>query len=133
MTKLAGFGSMVAFSLAIMLILPLSLRAAPLDPNTVKQPKMGPALNLGKLNYEAKCAECHGRNVAGTEKGPTFLHRVYHPSHHGDGAFFRAVRRGAQAHHWSFGNMPAVKGVTDEQVKSIILYVRAMQQANGLF
>lgn len=133
MTKLAGTGFSIATGLAIIVISLSPLQAAPLDPDAVKQPKMSPMLNLGKLNYEAKCAECHGKNIAGSKKGPTFLHRVYHPGHHGDGSFFASVRRGAQAHHWPFGNMPAVKGITDAQVKSIILYVRAMQQANGLF
>ena len=27
----------------------------------------------------------HGR---GTDKGPTFISRIYHPGHHGDGAFY---------------------------------------------
>ena len=123
----------IAVGFAIIVAAVAPLQAAPLDPNAVVQPKMTPALNLGKLNYEAKCAKCHGRNTAGTNKGPTFLHRVYHPGHHGDAAFYRAAKSGAPAHHWPFGNMPTVDGVTDEQIKSIILYVRAMQKANGLF
>ncbi len=109
------------------------LHAEVLDKSAVIFPKMTPMLNVGKLNYDTKCAKCHGKNIVGTDKGPTFLHRVYHPGHHGDGAFFTVVKRGSRAHHWPFGNMPAVDGVTDEQIKSIILYVRAMQQANGLF
>lgn len=133
MKRITDLGTLIAAGLAIIMVSLSPLQAAPLDPSTVKQPKMSPALNVGKLNYEAKCAKCHGQNIAGTDKGPTFLHRVYHPGHHGDGAFYIAAKRGAQAHHWPFGNMPAVKGVTDEQIKSIILYVRAMQQANGLF
>jgi len=107
--------------------------AEPRDPATVKLPAMTPALNLGKLNYEAKCAQCLGVNAAGTDKGPTFLHRVYHPSHHGDGAFYLAPKRDVRAHHWPFGNMPPVDGVADGQIKSIIAYVRALQKANGIF
>jgi len=111
----------------------VSLQADPMDPKAVVQPKITAGLNIGKLNYESKCAECHGQNIAGTKKGPTFLHRVYHPGHHGDASFYRAAKKGVLAHHWPFGNMPAVDGVTEKQIKSIILYVRAMQKANGIF
>jgi len=107
--------------------------AEQLSPDRVKLPAMTPALNLGKLSYDAKCAQCHGVNTAGTDKGPTFLHRVYHPNHHADGAFFLAPKRGVRAHHWRFGNMPPVKDISDNQIKSIIAYVRAVQQANGIF
>ena len=69
--------------------------AQQLDSGSVKQPEMTPRLNLGKMNYDANCAECHGKNAAGTDKGPTFLHRVYHPGHHGDAAFMIASKQGA--------------------------------------
>lgn len=102
-------------------------------PGTVKLPKMTPALNLGKLNFDALCAACHGRNAAGTENGPTFLSRIYRPGHHSDGSFFVAPRRGVRAHHWRFGDMPPVDGITDRQIEKIIGYVRALQKANGIF
>ncbi len=119
---------------AFLLTVPgLALAAAPLAPDSVQVPKMTPELNLGKLNYEAKCASCHGINTVGTDKGPTFLHRVYHPGHHGDGAFYQAPKNGVRAHHWPFGDMPAVDGITDSQIEKIIAYIRALQQANGIF
>ncbi len=98
-----------------------------------KEPKMSPRLALGKLNYDAYCAECHGKTAAGSDKGPTFISRVYHPGHHGDGSFFVAPKKGARAHHFRFGDMKPVSGVTDAQLQSILEYVRAVQQANGLF
>jgi len=94
---------------------------------------MTPSLNIGKMNYDAYCAECHGVDTAGTNKGPTFLHRIYHPGHHGDRAFFIAPKQGAKAHHWPFGDMEPVDGVTDAQLQKILEYVRAMQKANGIF
>jgi len=112
---------------------PESFAAKPRDPATVKLPEMTPALNLGKMVFDAKCAGCHGRNAAGTEKGPTFLHRVYHPGHHADGAFYLAPKRGARAHHWPFGDMPPVEGITDRQIEKVIVYIRALQKANGIF
>lgn len=99
----------------------------------VKQPELSGKAAFGKLAYDRFCIECHGQNVAGSEKGPSFLHRVYHPGHHSDRAFYLAVAQGARAHHWPFGNMPPVEGVTEQQVGMIIEYVRAMQKANGIF
>jgi len=98
-----------------------------------KQPPMTPALNIGKMNYDVKCASCHGPGGVGTDKGPTFLHRVYHPGHHADGSFYLAAKRGARAHHWKFGDMPPVEGITDKQIEKIVLYIRAVQKTNGLF
>lgn len=96
-------------------------------------PEMTPRLRLGKMNYDAYCASCHGKRARGTDKGPTFISRIYHPGHHGDPAFFIASKRGARAHHFQFGDMRPVKGVNDAHLKTIIQYVRAVQRANGLF
>lgn len=98
-----------------------------------KEPDMTPDLNLGKMNYDAYCASCHGKTARGTDKGPTFISKVYHPGHHGDGAFYLASKQGARAHHWKFGNMPPVPEVNDSQLEYIVNYVRAVQRANGLF
>jgi hypothetical protein len=97
------------------------------------EPKMDGQLMLGKSAFTRFCAECHGTVGQGTDKGPTFLHRFYHPGHHGDGSFFIAARKGVRAHHWKFGNMKPVEGVTDAQLGKIVKYVRALQKANGLF
>ncbi|GJM06164.1 MAG: hypothetical protein DHS20C09_21600 [marine bacterium B5-7] len=101
--------------------------------NDPVEPEMSAKLNLGKMNYEAYCASCHGKTARGSDKGPTFISRIYHPGHHGDGAFYIAPKKGARAHHFKFGDMPPVKGVNDSQLQTIIEYVRAVQQANGLF
>lgn len=120
--------------LAFVLILPGRSEAADKpDPGDVILPPMTPALNLGKMSYDRYCASCHGVNAIGTDKGPTFLHRVYHPGHHGDGAFFLAPKNGVRAHHWRFGDMPPVKEVSESQIEKIIVYVRSLQKANGVF
>lgn len=98
-----------------------------------KGPKMSPRLNLGKLNFDAFCAACHGKTGRGTESGPTFISRIYLPNHHPDGLFFKAAKDGARAHHWQFGDMPPVEGISDERIATIIAYIRAVQQANGGF
>lgn len=98
-----------------------------------KQPKMTPELNVGKMNYDAYCASCHGKTAGGSEKGPTFISRIYHPGHHSDAAFLIAPKQGARAHHWMFGDMPPVDGINETQLRTIIEYVRAVQKANGIF
>lgn len=97
------------------------------------EPEMTPRLNVGKLNYGYYCASCHGVTARGTDKGPTFIHRLYHPGHHGDRAFLIAAKRGARAHHWRFGDMKPVPEVKDAQLATIMAYIRAVQKANGLF
>lgn len=88
---------------------------------------------VGKRAFDAVCADCHGQNAAGRNgKGPPLVHKIYEPSHHSDVAFFRAVQNGVQAHHWRFGNMPKLQGITDGDVKGIIRYVRELQRVNGI-
>lgn len=88
---------------------------------------------IGKVAYEAKCAICHGANAAGQDGvAPPLVHKIYEPSHHGDAAFLLAAKNGVRAHHWRFGNMPPVEGVTDGDVKMIVAYVRELQRANGI-
>ncbi len=88
---------------------------------------------LGRVAFEAKCAACHGANAAGQDGvAPPLVHKIYEPSHHGDAAFLLAAKNGVRAHHWRFGNMPPVEGVTDGDVKMIVAYVRELQRANGI-
>ncbi|RSK32309.1 c-type cytochrome [Rhodovulum iodosum] len=86
----------------------------------------------GKALFDRNCAACHGANANGSDQGPPLVHRVYEPSHHGDMAFLLAATRGVRAHHWRFGNMPAVEGVTNDDAAKITAYVRALQRANGI-
>jgi mono/diheme cytochrome c family protein len=89
---------------------------------------------IGERAFNAKCAACHGTNAAGREgKGPPLVHKIYEPSHHSDMAFVMAAKNGVRSHHWRFGNMPPVDGVTDADVKAITAYVRALQKENGIF
>jgi len=88
---------------------------------------------VGKGVYQAECAACHGTDAVGKDGiAPPLVHVIYEPSHHGDEAFQRAVAVGVRAHHWPFGNMPPVKGLTRADVAMIVAYVRELQQANGI-
>ena len=63
---------------------------------------------------------------------PPLVHKIYEPSHHGDESFQRAVAIGVRAHHWKFGTMPAIEGLTRADVKVITAYVRELQRHNGI-
>ena len=100
----------------------------------IKLPRLSPELADGKVAYDLFCAQCHGENLVGTlKRGPTFLHRVYHPGHHRDEGFVRASKEGARQHHWKFGEMRPIFGITKERVKIIVKYIRRVQRENGLF
>lgn len=87
----------------------------------------------GKTAFDVKCAICHGENAAGRNgAGPPLVHKIYEPNHHGDMAFLRAAQNGVKAHHWRFGNMPPVEGVTRGDVLGIVTYIRELQQENGI-
>ncbi|WP_417207525.1 c-type cytochrome [Antarctobacter sp.] len=94
---------------------------------------LSPVAQIGKTGFDAICAACHGQNAAGRNgMGPPLIHKIYEPSHHGDESFQLAVQRGVRAHHWTFGNMPPVEGLTRADVVAIVGYVREMQRANGI-
>ncbi len=95
-------------------------------------PKLMPNAAQGKRLFEKHCASCHGMDLKGSDKGPPFLHPVYEPSHHGDAAFQMAVKNGSRAHHWRFGDMPPVLGVSPDEVVHITAYVRQVQRQNGI-
>ena len=87
----------------------------------------------GEQLFERNCAQCHGLQGRGTEKGPPLVHRIYEPGHHSDQAFYLAVRNGVAAHHWRFGNMPAQPQVTETEVAAIVGYVRWVQRETGIY
>ena len=87
----------------------------------------------GEAKFTAKCARCHGERGAGTSQGPPLVHKIYEPGHHPDVAFQVAAANGVRAHHWQFGNMPKIEGVTQADVADIIKYVRWLQRQAGIF
>jgi len=37
------------------------------------------------------------------------------------------------SHHWQFGHMPPVPGLSQKDVAKIIAFVRELQRANGIY
>ena len=101
------------------------------DASTTASVSSVPSGGDGMVLYEKSCASCHGADLRGTEKGPSHLSEVYKSDHHGDDAFRNAVANGSPRHHWTFGDMPAVPGLSASDVEAIVAYVRAQQAANG--
>ncbi|WP_424984286.1 c-type cytochrome [Maritalea sp. S77] len=99
----------------------------------VQSPRLDEQQMVGKELFDANCAACHGENAAGRDGiAPPLIHDIYKPSHHADIAFVLAAQNGVRAHHWPFGNMPAIETVDEKDVLSIIEYIRALQVANGI-
>jgi mono/diheme cytochrome c family protein len=87
----------------------------------------------GQGKFAAHCAACHGVRAVGTSQGPPLVHKIYEPNHHADVAFQRAALNGVRAHHWDFGNMPKIDGVSPDDVDQIIKYIRWLQRQAGIF
>lgn len=86
----------------------------------------------GEALFAAKCSSCHGLFGKGTNNGPPLVNRIYRKKHHSDMSFYAAVQKGAYAHHWRFGNMPPIPGLSPEQTAHIIAFVRQLQKKAGL-
>ncbi len=91
-----------------------------------------PELAQGKTLFEENCSVCHGPAGDGTDQGPPLVHIIYEPNHHADAAFILAARNGVRAHHWRFGDMAPLPGVTDAMVQEIVGYIRWLQRQVGI-
>lgn len=96
-------------------------------------PELSATAREGEALFTRSCADCHGVDAAGRDGiAPPLVHKIYEPSHHADASFHLAARNGVRAHHWQFGNMPAVEGIGEPDIAKIIVYVRELQRANGI-
>lgn len=87
----------------------------------------------GSRIYVQSCSACHGANAAGQAGvAPPLVHKIYRNRSHADFSFVLAAQNGVRSHHWSFGNMPPVRDVTQEDVLLVAAYIRALQRANGI-
>ena len=123
----------IALRLIVVMAIAAGASAAQGQDKQITVPALLGDLLAGQKVFGRYCQSCHGVNASGTDKGPTLLHRVYHPGHHNDASIYIAVRRGSQQHHWRFGSMKPVDGISDAEIAQVIAYIRAMQKANGLF
>lgn len=125
-TARATSGRFAAFSLAVTAAAMLAAAAC-----GSSDPATEPSGSGGADLYAQNCASCHGADLGGTDDGPSHLSSFYEPNHHGDDAFRSAISNGSRQHHWNFGDMPPVTGLTDAEVDDIISYVRSEQERRG--
>ncbi len=130
--KYAGIGVIAALAAGWYALSGDSSEPAPTGSEAIVVPVLTTEQETGRILFDANCAACHGSNASGSDQGPPLVHRIYEPSHHSDMAFVLAARQGVRAHHWRFGNMPAIGSVTEDEVVQITAYVRALQRANGI-
>lgn len=100
---------------------------------SVSVPELSDVARQGAELFAANCSECHGPTAGGSSQGPPLVHKIYEPGHHADFSFVRAVEVGSLQHHWNFGDMEPVPGLSPDDVNMIICYVRELQYANGIF
>ncbi|MCP4765912.1 MAG: cytochrome c [Gammaproteobacteria bacterium] len=117
------------FAMGVLLLVPMMTGSI----KAVEEVEIPFHLGQGQLLYEKYCSSCHGSQLNGSDKGPPLLHPFYKPSHHGDQSFYRAALQGVQQHHWEFGNMPPVEGMTAKKLDSLVPYVRYYQQQKELY
>lgn len=121
------FKQMKVFSAALFFLLAASFALAIASGNIETVVRDGRAL------FNSKCSKCHGLKGVGTDKGPPLVHKIYEPNHHADMSFYWAAERGVRAHHWGFGDMPPVEGVSKDDVAAMIRYIRGLQKEAGIF
>ena len=99
----------------------------------IQSPKVPFMYALGLQAFRDKCSSCHGQWAEGVaDKGPPLVHPYYQPGHHPDDAFYRAAKNGVKSHHWRFGDMPPVEGITEKDIAAILRFVRWWQEQNGV-
>jgi mono/diheme cytochrome c family protein len=93
----------------------------------------GPTTELerGEGIYAANCAQCHGGDLAGSDRGPSLLEPIYGPDRLTDAEFADAVRNGVEQRLWDFGDMPGNGSYSDAQIDAITAFVRSRQAAES--
>ena len=127
-----GIGAVVI----VVLVVVMGGGSAPQDPMTGSSefgiPVQDPVLVAeGDVLYQENCGACHGSDLRGTDIGPSHLSVVYNPDHHGDAAFALAALNGVRSHHWDFGDMAPVPGLSQEDMDRIVAFVRENQRIEG--
>ena len=114
---------------AVALVLLLAACGSVSVPETTATPEV---IAAGEVAFATHCAECHGTAATGTDQGPPLVDNIYRRSHHADIAISLAISIGVSEHHWNFGPMLPVEGVSDDEVAAIIGFVRHLQAEAGI-
>jgi cytochrome c553 len=81
----------------------------------------------GQISFHRVCAQCHGIDVMGGNRAPTFLQNKFLPDNFSNAKFAKTIINGSNS-----GAMPSQrKKVTDKQIKEIINYIRYTQKESS--
>jgi mono/diheme cytochrome c family protein len=92
----------------------------------------GDAVARGEVLFASNCVVCHGEQAMGNPNGPPLVHELYAADVYSNEEFRAAVNEGVPERHWDFGEMPSMRGLSDQQIDDIIAYVHERQRAAGL-
>lgn len=130
----------VLFTLAILGLLAGGCSIITRWGNTTSENYMAPKgtaaqeIARGKMLFIANCQRCHGENAGGTWRMPSLVSQSYGPKNFKDRRFYIAVSSGARSRYWlNFQDMQPIKGLSQEDAKSILHYVRDLQKQVGIF
>jgi mono/diheme cytochrome c family protein len=122
-------GAQALFVIGVLAIVALMASSCGSDSDVSRAPDQ--PIIPGQVLYAENCASCHGQDLRGSNGGPSLLSIFYEPNHHTDASFRRAIETGSVQHHWTFGDMAPVEGLTEDDADAIIAYVRDVQESEG--
>ena len=94
-------------------------------------PWPGPSLRAALPR--AGAAQCHGDDLAGTDRGPSLLEPIYGPDQLSDAEVADAIRNGVDEELWEFGPMPANGAISDAQIERAFRMPFAIDAKNTSF
>jgi len=86
----------------------------------------------GEELFTRNCVACHGAGAMGTANGPPLVHELYREEIFADDRIADATRNGAPQRNWSFGRMPGIGGLSNDDVADLVAYIRQVQDEAGL-
>lgn len=93
--------------------------------------KSDSATKLARRSTPPHAHPVTGLICEGPTRGPSHLSIVYEPNHHTDDSFRLAIANGVPQHHWNFGAMEPVDGLSDNEVEAVIAFIRSEQVRLG--
>ena len=98
----------------------------------VWMPKLSTVAQVGQRSFFNKCAQYHGVEAKGTDKGRPLIDKINRANHNGNTAFLLAIDRGTQQHHRNFGDVVPQPKVRRMEAETIIKFVHEVQRAKGI-
>lgn len=82
----------------------------------------------GQRIFRTECADCHGDDASGTQRGPDLLSPAGTPARGNEKRMFHhAVANGVPQQNWAMGDMPAFPRLSFNQIERLERYVRELK------